>query len=221
MPDSKWIRREIAGPEVARALGIEGDGRNFDCPGEHGSGKRRRSLSYHARSNTFRCFSCHQRALSVIDLVMTIRGCDVGSAIRWLDSKFPGAPRVRIKAKRGSLKRVRTNMKGFTLQELICSPGWRALSQAGKLVLATIFARTPAAGSERGCIKCTYGEILEWTGIRSRATLSGALKELREAGAVKTALVSSGLQNKQGFWLRQLQFRVSRRALRAKSGAHT
>lgn len=216
LPDARWIRREIPIGDVARALGLEGDSRVFDCFRDgHPSDKPRRSLSLHAKSNTVRCVACDKRSLSAIDLVMAVLEVDVGRAIKWLHEHFPGAPRVRVRGNgNGRLKTSKREGNRMSLEDLIVSPGWAALSPSAKLVLTAIVARTPAAGSEQGLTRCTYARIMDWTGIGSRTTISAALEELRQRKAIQTALVSTNLRNQRGFWLKEMVIRVSPRAMR-------
>lgn len=214
LPDANWIRNEIPIADVARGLGLKGDGRLFDCfREEHGRGKKRRSLSVHMRSNTARCFVCDRRSLSNIDLVMAVTGQDVGAAIRWLAERFPGVPVAKVRTNSG---RPRIFPKGgyeMSLQDLIISPGWVGMSSSAKIVLLAIFSRTPAAGSEQGCLRCTYNKLIEWTGLHGRPTIAKALKELRKAGAIQTSTVPTNLVTRRGFRLNQLFVRVSPRAM--------
>lgn len=218
VPDAAWIRREIPIADVARALGLQGDGRLFDCPREeHPRGKKQRSLSVHGESNTVRCFACDERSLSNISLVMAVNGLDVGGAIRWLAGRFPGVPLAKVRINGGNVKVTGNGSQNMSLQDLIVSPGWAAFSPAAKIVLTAIFSRAPKAGSEQGQLRCTYTLLTEWTGLRGRSTISKALEELREAGAIKTHTVTTNLRSKRGFWLKQLLVRVSPRALNATS----
>lgn len=219
LPNATWIRKEIPVAEVAQRLGLKGDGRNFDCWREHPLAKRRRSVGVHGVSNTMRCFTCDARSLSNIDLVMTVKGCDVGTAIRWFERNFNGIPRVegRLKSKRKSYAHRQT--RALTLQNLVTSPGWAALGSAAKIVLAAIFARTPAAGGEQGCLRCTYQNLIEWSGLRSRATIAAALRELRRTGAIQAGTVPTNFRTRRGFRLRELFIRVSARAMRAPRDA--
>jgi hypothetical protein len=214
LPDAKWMRKEIAIADVAHKLGLQGDGRRFDCCRKHPPGKGRRSLGLHPPSNTMRCFSCDRRSLSTIDLVMEVKGWNVGAAMRWLDENFSGIPRVEIHSN-GRMHR-QNHARPFTLQNLFTSPGWMALSPKAKVVLTAVFARAPVAGSEQASLRCTYEHIIKWTGIRSRTTIAATLKELRAARAAQIATVQTNFRTKRGFWLRELFIRVSPHAMRAR-----
>jgi hypothetical protein len=211
LPDAKWMRKEIAIADVAHKLGLAGDSKNFDCWRDHPSGKPRRSLSVHRKSNTARCFTCDKRNLSTIDLVAGVTGYDVSAAIRWLDNEFPGAPRVSPKRDEPYVRPAKTQM---TLQGLITSPGWTERSLAAKAVLAAIFARVPAAGSEKDTLRCTYDQMASWTGM-SRATIARALGELRGSQAIRTWKIPTEWRTSRGFRLRETVIRVSPLALRA------
>jgi hypothetical protein len=213
-PDAGWINKEISIVEVARALGLQGDGRVFDCFRDHPYGKPKRSLSVHAAANKARCFVCDKRSMSNIDLVMNVRGCDVGPAIKWFGTYFKNIPTVELRPKRRRMTYAQSRRRPMTLENLVTSAGWTALSPAAKLVLTAIFARTPAMGSERGCLHCTYALIMRWTGLRSRATIAAALQELRNAKSIQTERVPTNHRTRRGFWLKELLVRVSPRAMR-------
>jgi hypothetical protein len=214
-PDAQWIRREIAVADVARKLGLEGDGWRFDCFRHHPFGKRKRSLSVHHQSNTIRCFTCDDRSMSPIDLVAKVNGCGVGAAILWIGERFPGVPTVELRLKRRSKTYVRRQTQTLTVDTLVRSPGWAALSLAAKAVITAILARTPAAGSEQYSLRCSYEALRKWTGVRSEATIARALRELTNAQAIHKGTVPTGMRTQRGFWTRQLLIRVSQRALHA------
>jgi hypothetical protein len=171
-------------------------------------------MGVHAVSNNIRCFTCDNRALSTIDLVMAVRGCDVGTAIRWLVKNFKGIPSVAIRS-RGRKSYGQAGTQLMTLQSLITSAGWAALSPAAKAVLTAIFARSPAGGAEQRCLHCTYDLLMQWTGLRSRATIATSLRELRHAGAIQTSVAPTGFRTRRGFWLKELVVRVSAKAMHA------
>jgi hypothetical protein len=54
---------------------------------------------------------------------------------------------------------------------------------------------------------------MEWTGIRSRVTVSVALKQLRNTGAIERLTVPTNYRTRRGFWLKDLFIRVSPRAM--------
>lgn len=220
LPDAKFIRREIPIAEVAVRLELKGNRRYFDCWRDHPPHKRKRLLSVHPLSNTFRCFTCDKRSLSNIDLVRLVKGCDVGTAIRWFDRNFSDIPRVEVRIKRNRKRYAQSRTRAFTLQNLVTSPGWKALSPAAKIVLTAVFSRTPAAGNEQTCLRCTYTRLQEWTGFRSRATIAAALQELRNTKAVQTSTVPTNVRTRRGFWLKELSIRVSPRAMRAPRHIH-
>jgi len=149
-----------------------------------------------------------------IDLVMNVLGCDVGAAIRWFSKNFKNLPTVEIRIKRSREIYVKRRHRAMTLQNLVTSEGWMSLRPAAKVVLTAIFARTPAAGTEQYCLHCTYSSLMRWTGIRSRATISAALQELRKSMAIQTSLVATNFRTRRGFWLKELLVRVSPRAMR-------
>jgi hypothetical protein len=221
LPDAAWIRKNIPIADVARKLGLQGDERLFYCFRPHPPGKRKRSLSVHPQSNTIRCFTCDKRSMSNIYLVMNVRGCSVGEAIKWISEHFKNLPTVELRLKRGRKSYAQNRARPMTLQNLITSEGWTSFSPAAKIILTAIFAPTPAAGAEQGCLHCTYDGIKRWTGIRGRATVAGALQELRNAKAIQTDVVPTNFRTKRGFWLKETFVRVDARAMRAPRASTT
>ena len=221
LPDAAWIRRNIPVAEVARKLGMQGNERMFDCFRPHPRGKRKPSLSVHPISNTVRCFTCDKRSMSNIDLVMDVRGCRVGEAIKWISGHFKNLPTVELRLKQGRKDYTQNRARPLTLQNLVTSEGWAALNPKAKVILAAIVARTPATGAEQGCLHCTYDGIMKWTGIRSKATVSAALKELRNCKAIHTDLVPTNFKTKRGFPVKETFVRVDARAMRAPRASTT
>jgi|SRR5579875_615926 len=217
LPDATWLRREISIAEVARKLGLEcdGSGRKFKCWRIHRGGETQWTLSLHAKTNTLRCFKCDSRSMSNIDLVVAVQSCDVGRAIRYLAALCPGAPRRDVLARRDRVRYSLLRGTMMSLQDIILSHGWAALSPGPKIVLTAIIARAPQAGSEQNVLRCTYGALMAWTGIRSRLTISRALKRLKDTGVIATELARTGIRNQRGFELKQLRVRVFPHALRA------
>jgi DNA primase len=72
---------------VAKALGIEVQGRNAMC--FNGHDRRTPSLVFFTETNTFHCFGCHIGATS-IDLVKQKLGVPFVDAAQWLCDNFPG-----------------------------------------------------------------------------------------------------------------------------------
>ncbi len=137
--------------------------------------------------------------MSNVDLVMNVLGCDVGTAIRWFSKNFTNLPTTEIRIKRSRKIYVQRPQGPMTLQGLVTSEGWMSLSPAAKILLSAIFARTPAAGSEQHCLHCTYAQLMQWTQLRSRATISKGLKELRMRQAVQTTLIPTNFRTRRGF----------------------
>lgn len=204
LPDAQWIRKEISVADVARKLGLPGDGRVFDCFREdHPRGKRRRALSVHAISNTVRCFDCDKRSLSNIDLVMQVRGCKVGDAVRWIAENFSDRSIPKVRPGRKGSARRHVGRKIISWQDVARSPQWAKLSSSAKVIWIAIVSRVPAAGSQ-DFLKTSYSELKRWTGITSDATIAKKLRELCEAGAIRIALVPTGLETRRGLWMKQL-----------------
>lgn len=145
---------------------------------------------------------------------MITKGCDVGTAIRWFSAHFKNLPTVELRLKQGRKSYAQNRARPMTLQNLVTSAGWAAFSPAAKIILTAIFARTPAVGAEQACLHCTYRAVIEWTGIRSRATIAAALQELRNGKAIQTGVVPTHYRTKRGFWLKETFVRVSPQAMR-------
>ena len=73
--------RDLPIEQVAERVGLHVERHKSLCPFHD---DHRPSLTYHARSNTFRCFSCGARG-GPIDLVMGRLGMSFPEACRWLD----------------------------------------------------------------------------------------------------------------------------------------
>lgn len=217
-PDAAWLNREPNIREVARALGLTGDERNFDCFREsHPQNKPRRALSVHGKTNTMRCFSCDKHQLSPIDLTSQVLGVSIGQAITWLDERFH-APRIRsapaTPPKSGKYKAE------MTLENLIRAPRWATLNHPEQAALAAIAARCPQAGSEKWSMRCSYAMLAEWLGT-SKRTACRIFDGLRRKGCIRTATVHTGRVTKRGIWIKQLYVTISAMVLQplAATGA--
>jgi hypothetical protein len=218
LPDVAWLKREIDIRDVASALGLSGDGKNFNCPSEsHPAGKPRRSLSIHGKTNTARCFACNNRQLSTIDLTMTVLGIGLGQAITWLDERFH-APRIRCTLatppKPGKYK------ADMTLENLIRSPRWVDLDHSEQAALLAIAARCPQAGSEQWSTRCSYDTLAGWIGA-SRRTAARVIDSLRKQHFIRTNTVHTGHVTNSGMWIKQLYVTISAMALQPLAPAGT
>jgi hypothetical protein len=79
--DLGYIRRHIPITEIARELDIEIFGSRARCwrPRAHQNGDRTPSVSFYR--NRFKCHCCDERSGSVIDLVVSVVGCDLRGAL--------------------------------------------------------------------------------------------------------------------------------------------
>ncbi len=80
--------RDLPIEQVAERVGLRVERHKSLCPFHD---DHRPSLTFHARSNTFRCFSCGARG-GPIDLVMRRLGMSFPEACRWLDGGVRIAP---------------------------------------------------------------------------------------------------------------------------------
>jgi len=226
LPDAKFIRREIPIHEVVAKLGLKGNGRYFYCWREaHPKRDGRATVGVHVVSNSVRCFKCHARNLSPIDLVVDVLGVSVGEAFRWFEREYAEIPRVKLRMttnQRGITKEV---CKGYTARrwpEVSCdalalSPAWTRLSHAEKAIAAALIARTPRERDVQPLVTTSYRELQAWSGVGNRQTVARALARFRSLGLIQTALVPTGKETLHGFATRQTLVRLTWHSQRFQS----
>jgi hypothetical protein len=89
-PSAKALNKQILVSEIALLLGLKKTGKHFHChrSSNHKNGDSHASVGVYTATNKLHCFVCGYN-LGVIDLVMDLKGMDVGSAIRWLGEQYP------------------------------------------------------------------------------------------------------------------------------------
>lgn len=70
--------------KVAADLGLRGEGKHYFCPGCQAAGEGRPEMVI--KGGQFHCFRCGAEG-DVVGLVKLARGCDLNSAIEWLEEE--------------------------------------------------------------------------------------------------------------------------------------
>lgn len=68
--------------KVCADLGLKGSGKHFFCPGCQPTGEGQPEMVI--KAGEFHCFRCSARG-DVVGLVKLARGCDLESAMQWLE----------------------------------------------------------------------------------------------------------------------------------------
>jgi len=187
VPDAEFIRREVPTTEIASMLGLKVEGRRFECWRSGVRHKRRRSVGLWVRGNSLRCFECHARTLSPVDLVMDVLGLGVGEAFRWIAQRFE-VPSVRL----GETKKTAPpNSGAASIQSFVCSAGYQKLSDAAKLVAVAVLARMPVEHGEP-VLRTTLTEIMPWSGVGNRGIVARCLGECEALGLFMLGSMSNG-----------------------------
>ena len=213
-PDAEFIRRRLPIGEVLEKLGIQSNGRYRYCWRES---HPRAMVGTHLPSNTVRCFKCHTRSLSAIDLVMEVCDLDISQAMRWFGREFPDLPRKKIVIK---ARKVRARTQAYrsysrarwpevSCGALALSKPWASFRSSEKLLVVAIMAHMPTRRKEHPMISTNYWELMAWAGIGDRQVLSRALRTLRQRGLIETALVPTGNETPAGFQTRRTLIRLT------------
>src|SRR5271166_4193850 len=141
-PDLKFIRKSVPIRDVAEQLGLRIIGNNMHCwrPDNHQHGDRTASVGLQQRKNIARCFVCDARALSPIDLVMSVLGLDLRGAVQWITSRYtvPANPKGKhITHLERWPERLRVGT-GPAFEMLIRSGIWSSLTPAQRSVLPVL-----------------------------------------------------------------------------------
>ena len=189
-PDIAWIKKHVSVLEVGRMLGLRIHRRKARCwrPENHANGDADPSLRFHERRNRVRCFVCDTRGgHSCVDLVMGVLGLKLSSAVWWIAERFT-VPNIKIGRPLG--KRpvdaipFRVGVDGSDLEVLVRSGMFGQLSPAERSVLVTLRMLRDA---ESGLTKLSYGAIMRYSGVGSRANVSAALTKLQRLHAIQVS----------------------------------
>ncbi|HLM81065.1 MAG TPA: hypothetical protein VK302_10575 [Terriglobales bacterium] len=191
LPDLQFIRETIRVIDVARKLNLDVISRSSArCwrGQNHKNGDRTPSLSFDARKNRVRCFVCDNHSLSNLDLVMSVRGCNVREAAEWIARNFPGVP--SLPKGRHIAHRDRSNLvlrAGIeSVRSAIVRYGvFATLTPAEQSILHVLeeFATTP--------VELSYLALARFSGIGSSATIAKALKHFQKIGLLSVQRESS------------------------------
>ncbi len=156
-PDLRYIRTQISIRLVAEELGLEVFGNSARCwrGFQHQNGDRTPSLSF-TRRNKAKCHVCDSHAMSVIDLVMAVRGGDLQSAVECVCSRFDVPPGEKSRHVNGrQLQHPRQRALEFPIERIVRSGFWATLSKAAKSLLIAIIGRKSicisGSGQHRSC----------------------------------------------------------------------
>lgn len=148
-------------------------------PERHQNGDRTASVGLHQRRNVAKCFVCDARALSTIDLVMSVLGLDFRAAMQWIASRYkiPNAAKgAHLRHRERWPERYRVGASGSGLETLIRSGIWAALTPAQRSIVP-ILDMFADAGTHR--VTISYRGMMRYAGVRSQSTVATALKRFR------------------------------------------
>ena len=185
VPDLEAAKRVPIG-EVIDLLGLERQGQMVRCwrPDHHQHGDRTPSASVWHRKNKVRCHVCDARALSTVDLVMSVLGLDTYHALLWLDQHFqlPSVLKGKHLVERvhaGSFGRV--GVTANRLEPLIRSGLFAAMSHAEVRLLTVLDA---FAGHEAESCSISYAGLRRYSGLRKDSTVAKAVRCLANMHAI-------------------------------------
>ena len=180
-PDLAYIRKGVPIRAVAEALDLRISGKMVHCwrPNNHQHGDRTPSVGLQVRYNIARCFVCDARALSPIDLVMSVRGVELREAVRWITARFevPDAPKGRhIQHRERWPERYKIGTSGSALETLVRSGIWASLTPSQRSLIPVLLV---FADPETQKVTISYRGLMRYAGVRSQSTVSVALKRFR------------------------------------------
>jgi hypothetical protein len=187
-PDISWIKKHVSVLEVGRMLGLRIHHRKARCwrPENHANGDAHPSLHFYERGNRVRCFVCDMRGgHSCIDLVMGVLGVELSSAVWWIADRFT-VPNIKLGRPLGQRPveaiPLRVGVNGSHLEVLVRSGMFGQLSPAESRILTVLLE---LRDSESGLTKLSYGAIMRYSGVGSRANVSAALTHLQRLHAIQ------------------------------------
>ena len=191
--DLEFIRKSVPIRDVAGQLGLRIVGKNVHCwrPDNHQHGDRTASVGLQKRGNRAMCFVCDPKALSPIDLVMSVLRLDFRQAVQWITSRYevPAAPKGKHIAR---LQRWPERFRvgtGSAVEMLIRSGIWASVTPAQRSLLPVL---ETFADSQTHKATISYRGMMRFSGVESQSTISSALKRFR---ALRFLRVESGRDN--------------------------
>jgi hypothetical protein len=183
IPDARWINRNLAIAEVARALECRSDGHGkLHCwhPEKHKNGDRSASVGIDRRTNRVKCFGCNTKSMSVLDFVMDVHGFAIPEAIRWLDEQFD-IPHIPKRKHLREAECPRFEVGRETPMELLVRSGvWARLSPPAQRIFPVLLSWSEPDEKRRYQVKMSYRAIMRHSGVRSYNAVRAALTEFRE-----------------------------------------
>jgi hypothetical protein len=187
-PDAAWIKKHVPIVKVAHALGMRIRRGRAQCwrTENHRHGDADPSLHFLEPKNRARCFVCDMRGgHSNIDLVKHVLGVHFGDAVRWIAERFT-VPNTKIGRPLGSTSNAvepyRVGVHGSEFEVLIRSGLFGQLSSPQRSILITLAI---FRDSDTGLTLLSYRGIMQYAGVGSEATVSGALKQLARLHAIE------------------------------------
>jgi hypothetical protein len=171
--DLAFIRRHVPIGEAARELGVEVLGSRARCwrPENHQNGDRTPSVSFYR--NRFKCHCCDERAGSVIDLVVSVVGCDLRGALEWIVRHY-SVPQ-RDPTTRQRWRPTRAGVGGYMWDVVVRSGLLAELPKTAGMVLGVLCG---FAEPDQGRCEISYSGLMRYGGIRSRKIISRELRLL-------------------------------------------
>lgn len=181
-PDFKALNK-VPILEVAEFLGLPKNQRKHTCPQ---CGKKRLTIS--PRFNCWRCWECHNKSQSVLDLIAFFRGTSIYAASQWLLQRRPELAEARVqKSFRKSFGKwrfwgYRTLKPGQAMtpsyEAIVHSPGWSRLLHSTRSVIDILVSIAQLENP----FTMSHAELSYRTGIKRRETLAKALREIEAIG---------------------------------------
>lgn len=175
VPDFQWIRRNVPIVEVAQRLELYVQGTMARCwrPDQHQHADRTPSVGLHPRRNVAKCFVCDIKPLSPIDLAMSVLGAELAPAVAWITQRW-AVPTIakgkHLNPTQRWAERFRAGMES-RLHTLVRSGIWALLTPAETSIFGALDTFTD--GDQ---VTISYGGLMRYAGIGSRATVSAALR---------------------------------------------
>jgi hypothetical protein len=201
--DLAYVRREIPMAEVLAQLKLETDGRRYRC-WRQVKHKRKFTLSIFRKKNAARCFECHRRVLSTIDVVVEALGVDVSAALRWFGERWQ-VPRRELIG--GRSRAVAPPGSVPSLEAFVLSEMFPALSHAAQSLAIVLL--THAMANPEGKVQIAGIELQRRTGIANRRTLRRAQLELVERRLFERWLDPTGNFSERGWRADSWAFRLT------------
>lgn len=179
LPDADYIHRSVPIDQVARALNLDVvSNRAMHCwrYDAHRNGDRKASVWFSQRSNRGKCQVCDSRSWDNIDLVKMVAKLSTADAIRWIDQRFGGIPRIPKGKHLAQERRWSPSFRvgtGDWMESLVRSGMWASMSHAELRVLGVLRV---FYDPDKDCVTISYIGIMQFAGLGSSATVAQVLR---------------------------------------------